>query len=138
MKKKYIITEEKIDFWGDKKYVIEEKTNPNPWDIGFVTLIILFIFGLLLFYKFIFFKISTRKINKRLIPEEIKIKNDRYSFFCFITHLTCFLSVLIVGNGMSEERFIKLVVIYFLSILIPSIWGMIIGIKRKGSFDLYS
>jgi hypothetical protein len=127
MSKKYIIKEETKDFWGNKRYVVEESHNNfDPIPI----ILIYSIFGVLVFYKFLLYKIYKRNLKKKLINENIQLKIDRFSLILFILHILVFLPILIVG--------VNLFLIYFLLSIILTVFGIIISIKRKGNFDFSS
>ena len=137
-KTKYVIEENGVDFWGNKKYSIKEESVQNIFDLGIGILLLLLVFGLLLFYKFLLFKYVTKNRDKNSIGENTQNKIDLYSFLLFISHIMFFLPVLIMGNTLSNDKWKIVLFIYFMSVLIPTFMGLFVGIKRRGNFNFFS
>jgi hypothetical protein len=122
MSKKYIINEETKDFWGNKKYIVEEKN--NNFDISPI-IIIFSVFGVLVFYKFLLYKIYYS--NLKSVNKDLQNKIDGRSFFLFLIHFIGFLPMLIIGPRVG--------LFYIFVTIILTIFGIIITLKRKGNFN---
>ena len=127
MKKKYNVKEDGTDFFGNKKYKVEEVKN-NSGELGSIVVLAL-ILSIYYFYQFIYKEIlffNNRK-NKLIDTYLLIEKSNKYAVISSLFHIIGgFILYVIVWHNVTNHN--AVVKIYMFSILIPMLIGYIIKI----------